>query len=135
MWSSVLTSMRAKLPARMKPMRPGETFCMGGRRKVRVLVLAARQPGFSELLEQAGFDVVVRTRPLSGSEQVATDVAVVFRGRLIGRNQAPALVERAIPVIEVLTAEPQSASTAEWIRLSNRISKPDLAQIVRAVAD
>jgi hypothetical protein len=118
----------------MEPMRPGETFGMG-RRKVRVLVLAARQPGFSELLEHAGFDVEVRTRPLSGSEQIAADVAVVFRGRLIGRNQAPALIERAIPVIEVLTAEPQSASTAEWIRLSNRIAKPDLAQIVRAVAD
>jgi hypothetical protein len=106
-----------------------------GRRKVRVLVLAARQPGFSELLEHAGFDVEMRTQPLSGSEQVAADVAVVFRGRLIGRNQAPALVERAIPVIEVLTAEPQSASTAAWIRLSNRITKPDLAQVVRAVAD
>jgi hypothetical protein len=118
----------------MEPMRAGETFGMG-RRKVRVLVLAARQPGFSELLEHAGFDVEVRTRPLSGSEQIAADVAVVFRGRLIGRNQAPALIERAIPVIEVLTAEPQSASTAEWIRLSNRIAKPDLAQIVRAVAD
>ena len=115
-------------------MRPGDTFGMG-RRKVRVLVLAARQPGFSELLEHAGFDVEVRTRPLSRSEQVTADVAVVFRGRLIGRNQAPALVERTIPVIEVLTAEPQSASTAEWIRLSNRIAKPDLAQIVRAVAD
>jgi hypothetical protein len=35
----------------------------------------------------------------------------------------------------VLTAEPQSASTAAWIRLSNRITKPDLAQVVRAVAD
>jgi hypothetical protein len=98
-------------------------------------VLAARQPGFSELLEHAGFDVEMRTQPLSGSEQVAADVAVVFRGRLIGRNQAPALVERAIPVIEVLTAEPQSASTAAWIRLSNRMTKPDLAQVVRAVAD
>jgi hypothetical protein len=106
-----------------------------GRRKVRVLVLAGRQPGFSELLEHAGFDVERRTQPLSGSEHVAADVAVVFRGRLIGRNQAPALVERAIPVIEVLTAEPQSSSTAEWIRLSNRIAKPDLAQVVRAVAD
>lgn len=105
-----------------------------GRRKLHVLVLAARQPGFCELLEQAGFDVQMRTQPLSGSEQVAADVAVVFRGRLIGRNQAPALVERGIPVIEVLTAEPQSASTAEWIRLSNRIAKPDLAQVVRAVA-
>jgi hypothetical protein len=98
-------------------------------------LLAARQPGFSELLEHAGCDVEMRTRPLSGSEQVTADVAVVFCGRLIGRNQAPALVERAIPVIEVLAAEPQSASTAEWIRLSNRIAKPDLAQIVRAVAD
>ena len=107
---------------------------MGGR-KLRVLVLAARQPGFSELLRHAGFDAEMRTQPLKGSEQVAADVAVVFRGRLIGRNQAPALVERGIPVIEVLTAEPQSASTAEWIRLSNRIAKPDLAQIVRAVAD
>ena len=106
-----------------------------GRRTVRVLVLAARQPGFCELLEHAGFDVEMRTRPLSGSEQVAAEVVVVFRGRLIGRNQAPALVERAVPVIEVLTAEPQSASTADWIRLSNRISKPDLAQVVRAVAD
>src|SRR5688572_31293176 len=72
----------------MEPMHTGETFSMG-RRKVRVLVLAARQPGFSELLEHAGFDVEMRTRPLSGTEQVAADVAVVFRGRLIGRNQAP----------------------------------------------
>ena len=107
---------------------------MGGR-KLHVLVLAARQPGFSELLGHAGFEAEMRTKPLSRSEQVAADVAVVFRGRLIGRNQAPALVERGIPVIEVLTAEPQSASTAEWIRLSNRITKPDLAQIVQAVAD
>ena len=113
-------------------MHAGETFFMAA---LRVLVLAARQPGFSELLEHAGFDVEMRTQPLSESEQVGADVAIVFRGRLIGRNQAPALVERGIPVVEVLTAEPQSASTAEWIRLSNRIAKPDLAQVVRAVAD
>jgi hypothetical protein len=117
----------------MEPMRSGENHAMGCR-KLRVLVLAARQPGFCTLLEHAGFDVEMRTRPLSSSDRVAADVAVVFRGRLIGRNQAPALVERAIPVIEVLTAEPQSASTADWIRLSNRIAKPDLAQVVRAVA-
>jgi hypothetical protein len=45
------------------------------------------------------------------------------------------LHERGIPVVEVLTSEPTTASTAGWLRLSNRISKPDLVQVVRAVAD
>ena len=43
--------------------------------------------------------------------------------------------QRGIPVIEVLTSEPTTPSTAGWLRLSNRISKPDLVQVVRAVAD
>ena len=93
----------------------------------------------------AGLRGAARSRPGSrsrcgrsrfrGRDQAEADVAVVFRGRLIGRKQAPELVERGIPVIEVLTVEPPSASTAEWIRLSNRVAKADLAQIVRAVAD
>jgi hypothetical protein len=37
--------------------------------------------------------------------------------------------------VEVLTSEPTASSTARWLRLSNRISKPDLVQVVRAVAD
>ncbi len=61
-------------------------------------------------------------------------MAVVFRGRLIGRTQAPSLVERGIPVVEVLTVEPPSTSTADWIRLSNRVAKADLAQVVHALA-
>jgi hypothetical protein len=101
----------------------------------RILVLAARQPAFSELLEDAGFDVDMRTRPLDDPEQVDADLAVIFRGRLIGRAQAAALSDRGIPVIEVLNVEPPSSSTAEWIRLSNRITKPDLVQVVHAVAD
>ena len=32
----------------------------------RALVVAARQPDFSSLLESAGYDVVVQTRPLDG---------------------------------------------------------------------
>jgi len=100
----------------------------------KVLVVAARQPVFAELLEKDGFEVELRTRPLDDAVDAEADVAVVFRGRLIGRAQAPALVERGIPVVEVVNMEPQSVSTAEWIRLSNRVAKADLAQVVHAVA-
>jgi hypothetical protein len=101
----------------------------------RVLVLAARQPLLVSELEAAGFDVDSRTRPLNTGERVSVDLAVVFRGRLIGRNQAHLLVKRGVPVIEVHTAEPQTPSTAGWIRVSNRMPKPDLVQVVRALAD
>ena len=101
----------------------------------RVLVLAARQPDFAALLEEDGFEVDLRTRPLEDLNGTDADVAVVFRGRLIGRNQASALVARGIPVVEVLTVEPPSPSTASWVRLSNRVGKSDLAQVVHAVAD
>jgi hypothetical protein len=104
-------------------------------RPSHVLVLAARQPAFCELLEDAGFDVELRTRPLSDPEEVDVDLAVVFRGRLIGRTQASALVDAGIPVIEVMNVEPPSASTGTWIRISNRMTKTDLVQIVHAVAD
>jgi hypothetical protein len=100
----------------------------------RALVIAARQPEFSSLLEDAGFDVAVRTRPLDGTD-VDADVGIVFRGRLIGRNQAATLASQAIPVVEVLTVPPTTPSTARWIRISNRIAKPDLVQIVLALAD
>ena len=99
----------------------------------KVLVMAARQPDFAELLEKAGFEVELHTRPLADAGEAAADVAVIFRGRLIGRTQAPSLVERGIPVVEVLTVEPPSTSTADWIRLSNRVGKPDLAQVVHAL--
>ncbi len=99
-----------------------------------VLVIAARQPDFAELLEDAGFDVDLRTRPVDRLDAEHFDVAVVFRGRVIGRNQAAALVRRGIPVIEVLTVEPPGRSTAGWIRLSNRVTKSDLAQVVQAMA-
>jgi hypothetical protein len=101
----------------------------------RVLVLAARQPVLVSELESAGFQVDSRTRPLGSGEAVAADLAIVCRGRLIGRNQAHLLAKRGVPVIEVHTAEPQTPSTAEWIRVSNRMPKPDLVQVVRAVAD
>ena len=101
----------------------------------KVLVLAARQPDFAEMLEEDGFDVDVRTRPLASADDVDADVAVVFRGRLIGRNQACVLAEHGIPVVEVLTVEPPGSSTGSWVRLSNRITKSDLAQVVQAVAD
>jgi len=101
----------------------------------RVLVLAARQPAFTELLEEAGFDVDVRTRPVDRSAEVSADLAVIFRGRLIGRNQAAALTSRGIPVVEVLTVEPPGSSSADWVRLSNRIAKSDLVQVVQALAD
>jgi hypothetical protein len=101
----------------------------------KVLVIAARQPAFAALLEDDGFDVEVRYRPLGNFEDVEADVAVVFRGRLIGRNQAAALSEHGIPVVEVLTVEPPGSSTASWVRLSNRITKSDLTQVVHAVAD
>jgi hypothetical protein len=100
----------------------------------KVLVVAARQPDFAALLQKDGFEVDLRTRPLDDARETEADVAVVFRGRLIGRSQAPALVERGIPVVEVLNMEPPSVSTAEWIRLSNRVGKADLAQVVHAVA-
>jgi hypothetical protein len=105
------------------------------KRSSRILVLAARQPAFCELLEDADFDVRLHTRPLSDPEEIDADLAVVFRGRLIGRTQASALVEAGIPVIEVMNVEPPSASTGDWIRISNRITKSDLVQIVQAVAD
>jgi len=101
----------------------------------KVLVIAARQPDFAALLEEDGFELDLRTRPLEHDEEAAADLAVVFRGRLIGRHQAPALVDRGIPVVEVLTVEPPGSSSANWIRLSNRIAKSDLAQVVHAVAD
>src|SRR5919109_1697806 len=100
----------------------------------KALVLAARQPEFSSLLEAAGFDVEVRTRPLSDGE-VSADVAIVFRGRLIGRNQAATLAQLGIPVVEVLTATPTTPSTSRWVKVSNRIAKSDLVQIVHALAD
>ncbi len=106
-----------------------------GANGAKVLVIAARQSDFASILEDEGFEVDVRTRPLDESDETDADLAVVFRGRLIGRNQACALTERGIPVIEVLTVEPPSRSTADWIRLSNRIGKSDLAQVVHAVAD
>jgi len=99
-------------------------------------VIAARQPEFTSLLEEAGFEVALRTRPLD--EQTAgairADVAIVFRGRLIGRAQAAFLAQAGIPVIEVLTSPPTSPSTRHWIKLSNRITKPDLVQVVHALA-
>jgi hypothetical protein len=86
------------------------------------------------MLEEAGFDVESRPRPLDGDLPDA-HVAVVFRGRLIGRNQAARVTAQGMPVIEVFTSEPTSPSTRDWLRLSNRISKTDLVQIVRSVAD
>jgi hypothetical protein len=100
----------------------------------RALVVAARQPDFSSLLEAAGYEVVVQTRPLDG-ETIDADVAVVFRGRLIGRNQAATLSASGVPVVEVFTATPTTRSSAGWIRVSNRVSKSDLVQIVHALAD
>lgn len=99
----------------------------------RVLVLAARQPEFVALLEDAGYEVEVRTRPLDDAD-VEADVVVVFRGRLIGRSQAVTLTERGIPVVEVLTVDPPGASREDWVRISNRIPKSDLVQVVHAVA-
>jgi hypothetical protein len=98
-----------------------------------VLLLAARQPDLRGLLEEAGFAVEAQRQPPPSLPEV--DLAVVFRGRLIGRNQAAKLHQRGIPVVEVLTSEPTTPSTADWLRLSNRISKPDLVQVVRAMAD
>ena len=100
----------------------------------KVLLLAARQPDLRGLLEEAGFTVEAERQPPKNGLPDA-DLAVVFRGRLIGRNQAAMLHERGIPVVEVLTSEPTTPSTAGWLRLSSRISKPDLVQVVRAVAD
>jgi hypothetical protein len=98
------------------------------------LLLAARQPEVKDLLEDAGFLVDARRRPLEG-EVPEADLAVVFRGRLIGRDQAVTLSHKGVPVIEVLTSEPTSPSTRGWLRLSNRIPKSDLVQIVRSIAD
>jgi hypothetical protein len=100
----------------------------------RVLLLAARQPAFEALLEDAGFEVESRPRPLE-SDLPDAQVAVIFRGRLIGRNQAERLRDQGTRVIEVFNSEPTSPSTRDWLRLSHRISKTDLVQIVRSVAD
>jgi hypothetical protein len=99
----------------------------------RILLLASRQPELAELLEDAGFEVELRNRPLDG-ERLDYDTAVVFRGRLIGRGQAERLSEAGVPVVEVHTGPPTSPSRAGWIRLSSRIGKPDLVQIVQALA-
>ena len=96
--------------------------------------MAARQPDFISLLEEEGYEVESRTRPLDGNRP-SVDVAVVFRGRLIGRAQAAKLAEDGVPVVEVLTGPATSSSRAGWIRVSNRIAKPDLVQIVHALAD
>jgi hypothetical protein len=100
----------------------------------RVFLLAARQRALEALLEEAGFEVEARNRPLEDQVPPA-DVAVVFRGRLLGRNQATLIHREGIPVIEVLTSEPTTPSTRRWLRLSNRVPKSDLVQIVRSVAD
>ena len=100
----------------------------------RVLLLAARQPELEGFLQEAGFEVESRRSPLDGDRPEA-DLAVVFRGRLLGRNQAALLHDQGMPVIEVLTSEPTTPSTRRWLRLSNRITKSDLVQIIRSVAD
>jgi hypothetical protein len=98
------------------------------RRNGSLLLVAARQPDLTDLLRNAGFEVDVRTRPLQPAEldEVEADVAIVFRGRMIGRGQAAALAARGTSVIEVLTVEPPGSSRAGWLRVSNRISKSDL---------
>jgi hypothetical protein len=101
---------------------------------LKALVVAARQPDFSSLLEAAGYQVVVQTKPLDG-EPVDADVAIVFRGRLIGRNQAASIAAAGVPVVEVFTATPTARSTGNWVRVSNRVTKSDLVQIVHALAD
>jgi hypothetical protein len=117
-----------------KRLRAGKHSSVRENGRKRILLLAARQPALQALLEDAGFDVEPRARPLDGDPPEA-QVAVVFRGRLIGRNQAATLRSEGVRVIEVLTSEPTSPSTRDWLRLSNRISKTDLVQIVRSVAD
>ena len=107
---------------------------MDGNGRKRILLLAARQPALEALLEDAGFEVDCRLRPLDDDLPDA-QVAVVFRGRVIGRKQAARLRAEGRRVIEVFTTEPMSPSTRDWLRLSNRISKTDLVQIVRSVAD
>jgi hypothetical protein len=103
--------------------------------KKRALVIAARQPAFTDLLEQSGFDVDIRTRPIDGDLDATPDVAVIFRGRLIGRGQAARLAQSGVAVVEIMTVDPPGTSSARWIRLSNRIGKSDLVQVVQAVAD
>jgi hypothetical protein len=100
----------------------------------RVFLLAARQRELEALLDDAGFEVDARRQPLDDSVPPA-DVAIVFRGRLLGRNQATLIHRHGIPVIEVLTSEPTTPSTRGWLRLSNRVPKSDIVQIVRSVAD
>jgi hypothetical protein len=102
--------------------------------RTKVLLLAARQPEVNALLEEAGFAVDARRTPLGG-EVLEPDLAIVFRGRLIGREQAATLNGQGIPVIEIFTSEPTSPSTHTWLRLSNRISKTDLVQIARSITD
>ena len=121
--------------------KSGEIPCNGSRgvngereRQARVLLLAARQPDLRGLLEEAGFTVEAERQPPKDEHPGCRS-----RGRLPrtadrpqpGRNAA----RHGIPVVEVLTSEPTTPSTAGWLRLSSRISKPDLVQVVRAVAD
>lgn len=100
----------------------------------RVFLLASRQGELEALLDDAGFEVDTRRRPLDDGVPPA-DVAIVFRGRLLGRNQATLIHRHGIPVIEVFTSEPTAPSTRKWLRLSNRVPKSDIVQIARSVAD
>jgi hypothetical protein len=100
----------------------------------RVFLLAARQSELEALLHDAGFEVDARRQPL-GDSVPSADVAIVFRGRLLGRNQATLIHRHGIRVIEVLTSEPTTPSTSRWLRLSNRVPKSDIVQIARSVAD
>ena len=90
----------------------------------------ARGDDPADLVVRGGRVLSVFTR-----EWLHADVAVVFRGRLIGRAQAAQLAEAGIPVVEILTSAPTTPSTRHWIKLSNRIAKPDLVQVVHSLAN
>ena len=93
-----------------------------GNRGRRLLLLAARQPDLRGLLEEAGFAVEAERQPPARMPEV--DLAVVFRGRLIGRNQAAKLHERGIPVVEVMTSEPTTPSTGSWPTTRHDVTWP-----------
>ena len=59
----------------------------------RVLLLAARQPELAELLEDAGYEVELRTRPLDGAPEARRHVpAIKSRGV---RGEEPSRPEEA----------------------------------------
>ncbi len=106
---------------------------MGSHGRVVCSFSPPASPSSSSLLEQAGYSVDARSRPLESAD-VEADVAVVFRGRLLGREPRRRFSESRHPGDRGADLRSAERFRADWVRLSNRVPKPDLVQVVHAVA-